>query len=361
MTHPLQDLDGARRHIFTANGQDFFLRVITSQEKFRERQDIINLVASRIMLEAQRELQSELDRRGDRGRVLEITNGNPTSEVDLEARGLSSSSYNLTKNVTEEDFKKYQNDFPNCLGNESSGTIFAVENAAQEPLCAIYLTINDRARREELQVGNEVGNFVYVDSIMTSPAARGNNIFSSAFDKIITMLAKPERHEGSSQSFQYAISVTAATELQNDGNQFYHIMNLPRYHKMWNDRFEDLSLMQRWQNKGTGKQHAEGNPINFAGDYNEQAMSNFIANQREAAEAAGERVRGVFLSGIMSGYEVAQEKREDLMRKREDKGIARNKNSEPGKGWEKPQATAENPQATNLDQLRLNEQNQGRT
>ncbi len=350
MTHLLQDLDGAKRHIFSARGQDFFLRVIVSSQKLREHPDVADLIAGTIMLDAQKELQSDLDKRGGRGKLLEITDGNPTNKDELAKKGFDPNHFNIARKLTKQEIDSYKLSFLENGLDGKSDTIFTVEDATGKIACAIYLTINDQSKRAELKVGEDINNFVYVSDIMTAPDFRGQNIFSSAFDKIVTMLANPKRNDGQSKSFQYAISVTAATELQSDGKQFHHIMNLPRYYKMWSDRFEDLSWMKRWQNIETGRQHAVGDPIGFVGKYDEQEISDFIANQKEEAASQGKKVRGAVLFGVMPGYDDAKEKRKNLMDDREYKGTTRNKTSEAGKGWvEKMQLNSNESQSNEKD------------
>jgi len=338
MPHLLEDLNGAKKHIFSIGEEKYFLRVFTTPEEYRKYPESVQMVAGPIMRDAQKELQNELDRRGDRQILLDAQ-----SEEFISSKGIDPISLNRFLPPTKAVREAYAQEMPNYLGGSSNGTIFVIENELGNPACGIYITINDEIKRQELKVSPDIKTFVYVSDILTEEKYRGKNIFSSAFDKIMTMLANPKRE--TSGLTQYAVSVTAAMALKESGETISHVLNLPRYYKMWDERFEDLSVNKRWQDITTRRQMAVGDPVDvkeiFGEEkiYDEERMGSFIDSQRAEASLDGKRVRGAFLSGKLDKkYPEIKKTRSDLMERRAARTeMSRDKSeSEVDKSWQRP-------------------------
>lgn len=50
MTHPMSDLDGKRKYVFSKDGEDFYLRVVTTNDEMLKRQDAAMLLVESSMI-----------------------------------------------------------------------------------------------------------------------------------------------------------------------------------------------------------------------------------------------------------------------------------------------------------------------
>ncbi len=299
--HPLADLDGKRKYIFSKDREDFYLRVITSCEEMAK---YPHPFLGPVMHDAATELDKELHKRGERLKTA------PISSV--------------------EEIVEYQK-FVKTFDREDNQTAFIVENKVGEPAVGMLIFINDPVQRRDLKVADEVGTFVYVSDIMTADKYRGKGIFSTAFDKILTMMSNEKR--GFKHPFEYSISMTRATSVKDSGeSETEYVMNLPRYAEMWKHRFPENELQNRWQyrdsqsgeNKIIGLNRMPLEEYLRGGKINEAEIDRLMKHQMVEAEKEGKEVRGLYLAGHSreSHAEVAA-KRKALLAKREVNGVQR--------------------------------------
>ncbi len=216
--HPLDALSGMRKYIFSIGEKKFFLHVVANRDEM-ERCKEASILLSATVYESQIELAKILSS----GQRLKIPPLPPSAEE------IDSGFDNLLRKFDSKG---------------SGQTIFIIENEAGEIANVMLVTINDFSLRSALRVDDGVGTFVYVDTTITAEGYKGLGIFSSAFDKIITMLANPKR--ALAAPFEYCISMRATAALSEDGSESYHMMNFPAYAKMWEARFENSQLQKRW-------------------------------------------------------------------------------------------------------------------
>ncbi len=321
MTHPLAEIDGHKKYIFSVAGEGFYLRVVTSAEEMEKREEAAELLA-RVMVEMQQDLQKKLAKEGQR---LKIT---PLLEIP-----------------------NWRETLPKKFGQEDNQTVFIVENERGEVASVMLISINDGKLRVNLEVGDDVGTFVYVDSVITAEKYKGCGVFSSAFDKVITMLANEKR--GLEAPFEYVISMRAATAIRNsDDVEVDHMINLPLYAKMWEERFVDNQLQKRWcYGSGPGIARDKA-PI---ADYSDEAKVDFMVKD-EAAKAVreipeledGKKFSGIgsFLIGdLREDYSEVKGERVARMKAREARGVS--KDADKKTTWE-PDASPSDAAASGL-------------
>ena len=191
------------------------------------------------------------------------------------------------------------------------------------------MSINDPQQRIDLQVPEEVGTFVYVDRLSTSERYQGQSVFSSGFDKVLTMLSNPKRELPG--PFSYSVSMTSVAAIRADGSEVNYVMNLPRYSQMWQERFTENQLQNRWhyfdvdsQYYQVGRARAPLQDFLAQGKINESAVDALIKDQEIEAKSEGKDVRGVYLEGTTSpDYLEIKGKRRDMMDKREERGFSK--------------------------------------
>lgn len=328
--HPLSDLNGLRKYIFTSknDGEDFFLRVVTSGEEMRKYKEAGKLFGT-IRYENQQDLKRLLDEKGQHLK-------HPATKQSPEA---------IEKWVTSDPSRidAAGNRIPGLLdmfGKEDNVAVFILENAAGEAANVILVTINDPKKRESLNVDHDVGTLIFVSEVATAEKYKGKSLFSTAFDKVITMFSNDKR--SMVKPIEYCVSITADTAVSNDNpeEEVEYIQNLPRYAKMWGDRLSDNNIQNRWKrtddNSESGRERMPlESYLQEDGNLDELKIDGLIKSQRALAskeEKIG--VRGVYLNGKASeNYQEMKGQKKSLFDARNAKSDLYVVDDEKRKGW----------------------------
>lgn len=303
MTHPLSDLDGKRKYVFSKDGEDFYLRVVTTNDEMLKHQDAAYAL-SRILHDSTIKQQEELKRKGER----------------------------LKGEIPEIKHQWREETLPHLFETEKNFTAFILENGSEEFVTVMLMSINDPQQRLDLQVPEDVGTFVYVDRLSTAPEYQGKSIFSSGFDKVLTMMSNPKRCL--QEPFLYSVSMTAVTAIREDEKEVNYVMNLARYTQMWQERFIENRLQNRWhyydadsQYHQVGMARAPLDDFLSEGKINESAVDALIKDQEIEATIEGKEVRRVYLEGIAPDYSETKIKRRGMLERREDRGLSKKDSS----------------------------------
>lgn len=301
MPHPLSDLDGKRKYVFSAKGEDFYLRVVASEAEMRKSEGAARALSA-VMHDSKIEKQKELSNRGEELRDRSYLTVNQDGINDFIDRAL-----------------------PESFGKTQSQVVFVLENAAREFATAMLMTINDPVKRQDLQIEESVGTFVYVSDLTTADKYKGRSFLSTSFDKVLTMLSNPKR--GFAQPFEYSVSMTAVTATKSDRSTTDYVMNLPLYARMWQARFIDNELQDRWIKGGkqTGHDRRSLECAMTGGVIDEAKVNALIQNQKTAAAQEGKEVRGLYLSGVGADYEQVAQGRKDRLVQRGSQDMTRDK------------------------------------
>lgn len=312
MPHLLADLDGKRKYVFSKDGEDFYLRVVTSAEEMRKCVKASELLGT-IKYESELQLQEEIKKSEQK---LKTDPQKPTKEQMNEwaEKGLPSSFADESKNQTA----------------------FILENEAAETATIILLTINDPKKCKDLDVSENIGTFVYVGDIQTAEEFRGKNLLSASFDKVLTMLSNPKRKLP--RPLEFSISMTSTTAIkEEDNSEVEYVRNLPRYTEMWLNRFLNNDLQNRWQYRDENGHHQIGlNRMSLDeylenGKINEKEISGLMQSQAEKAKGENKQVRGLYLEGVNPNYETTKIGRENRISGKNT--FSRNK-TEDKKDWQ---------------------------
>lgn len=266
--------DNRRKPFFQKNGQQFYLKIVNKESTMREQVELIEML-NRLATESEIDLDKNLRMRGEHLKTLH----KPNELWQVSDEWLSTS-----------------------FENESNRNVFILEDEEGHPISATIALINCPHYRETMKVSDEVGTFVYITHVITREDFKSNGLFSLTLNKMMTMLSNPKRELPT--PIDYSISVSAAkAERDSDGEEMTYIMNLPRYARMWQNRFENNQLQLRFQSlesaklqEGRDRLHIE----NFLdGDefLDEKKVSDLVESRAEEAAKEGKWVRGLFLEG----------------------------------------------------------------
>jgi hypothetical protein len=245
MPHPLADLNGKRKHVFTKDGEKFYLRVVTEAQEIISKDGEIKIPRAIQMLgpigvQARIEKQRQLEKEGRGERLKQPV-------IDMKPKFLEPSW--IDSDEGKAYVQRYANSFAAAQEKGKNPTLFILENEAGEFAVGMYITINDPLRRVALKVPESIGTFVYVDDLITDEKYRGQGMLSRAFDKVLTLMGNPKR--GLKNPIEYAVSVTAVEieKVNEQGNvvsQRSEMLNLLAYALMWEGRkLEDVRLQGR--------------------------------------------------------------------------------------------------------------------
>ncbi|MBU6338617.1 MAG: hypothetical protein KGQ36_01395 [Rickettsiales bacterium] len=309
MTNPFSDLDGKRKYLFTRGDEDFYLKVVTSQEEAAKCRDAITGLNS-ITVDSEAQLQETISKKGERIKDPR----QPTSP---------------------EKMKDAVDNFHREFGHDDNATMFILENEGGEFVNVILVTINDPQKRANLKVPDDVGTFVYVSDISTNNKYRVQNLFSTAFDKMLTMISNEKR--GLEKPIEYSISVTATTAIQESGEEVEYVRNLPRYVDMWEKRFSNNKLQDRRYLTTDGKTKQVGldrmpldDFLDVGKKLDEEKISGLI--KRNKSDRSGMPVRGLYLEGDSASYGEMKDTRKRIFEEKAKHGFERHKETKP-RGW----------------------------
>ena len=266
--------DNRRKPFFQKNGQQFFLKIVNKEKTMREQIELIEML-NKLATESEIDLDKNLRMRGEHLKTL-----HKTSEL-----------WQVSEEWLSTSFE-----------NESNRNVFIIEDEEGRPISATIASINCPRYREAMKVSEDVGTFVYITHVITRGDFKSCGCFSLTLNKIMTMLSNPKRELPA--PIYYSISVSAAkAERESDGEEITYIMNLPRYAKMWQNRFENNQLQPRFQSlesakvqEGRERVHLE-NFLDKEKKNDEKKVSDFVESHNEEATREGKWVRGLFLEG----------------------------------------------------------------
>ena len=292
MKNPFLDIDG-RRKFFINRGQDFFLKVATSAKTLCESKGAVDLLTE-LATASERELEKELVKRGE----------------------------HLVKlHEKEELWTPTPLWLATSFENESNRTAFIIENEKSEACCIVIALINCPHAREKMKVSDEVGTFIYLTHCVSKEEMRGTGMLSLVVNKINSMIKNPKRELP--EPIDYSISVSLAPAINEaTGELTNYVMNLPRYARMWQNRFESNKLQHRFQKDPSNQEGRERLPLtdflDSRGDLDEKKLSEEIERKKPEAAAESKIVRGMFLEGrhVESYFQ-------SVIRRREAQGIVR--------------------------------------
>ncbi len=301
MLHAFEKLDGKRKYIGSIGDEDFYLSIVTSSQEARKHPEAI-IAISHINEDALAEQQKKIDQEG-KSRVMTGINFAPDFDKDAV--------FDLATGYLVKSMNYYG----------SNQIMLVLENGDQKFVGMMLMNINQEWQRTNYKVSDEIKTFIFFDSIAMSEEYRGKGLFSAGFDKFMTMMVNPKR-KGLEAPFQFTVSIMAANALEADGSEFNYALNLPAYAKMWNDRFTENSLQNRWNDHPKGPKkyanfiHPEHLPLeSFTEDradgqfrIDEDKVDEALKEQKEIAKettamSAEDKipsctdVRGFFLSG----------------------------------------------------------------
>jgi hypothetical protein len=249
----------------------FFLRIITEKETLLSNPKIIDLL-NRLMFESEQDLKKNIARKGEK----------------LKEEHKQNEMWQVSDAWLDDNFVKQDNRM-----------MFVVENKKQEPLSVAITWIDDKEIRQLLQVPESVGTFFYVPFTITEEAYKNTGIASLMFDKVITMLQREDRK--TPQPIVFNTSVNIAKSIKENGEEFAHVMNLPRYFTMWSQRFTNNQIQVKHRDLKTfiqeGKDLIDFKDIsNQDGTYNAEKVNNIIENEKPNLKDGWEN-RGFFVRG----------------------------------------------------------------
>lgn len=263
-----------RKEFFEKDGEQFYLKIVNTEQTMREQVELISML-NRLATESEIDLDKQLRTRGEHLKTLH----EPHQLWQISEEWLATS-----------------------FENESNRNVFIIESEAGKPISATIALINCPHYREAMRVAEDVGTFVYITHVITDENFKGNGLFSLTLNKMMTMLSNPKRNLPT--PIDYSISVSAAEAVrESDSEEITYIMNLPRYARMWQNRFEDNKLQLRYQSFESSKlqEGRERLPVDpFLDDKNnldEKAVSDLVKSRAPEANSEGKWVRGLFLEG----------------------------------------------------------------
>lgn len=266
--------DNRVKPFFQKDGKKFNLRIINKESTMRDNPRVIEML-NRLATESEIDLDKNLRQKGEHLKILH----EPHQLWQISDEWLA-----------------------NSFENESNRQVLVVENEIGEPVSCTIALINCPHYRKVNRVPEEVGTYVYVTHVISREDHKNYGMFSRTLDKLMTMLSNPKRDLPT--PIEYSISVSAAEAIKEDtGEEMTYIMNLPRYTRMFQNRFEDNKLQVRFQSLESAKLQ-EGRDrlpvepfLNEAGDLDEKKVSNLVEERKPEAASEGKWVRGLFLEG----------------------------------------------------------------
>lgn len=263
-----------RKPFFQKNGEQFYLKIVNTEQTMREQVELISML-NRLATESEIDLDKSLRTRGEHLKTLH----EPHQLWQISEEWLSTS-----------------------FENESNRNVFIIENEAGKPISATIALINCPHYRETMRVAEDVGTFVYITHVITDENFKGHGLFSLTLNKMMTMLSNPKRDLPT--PIDYSISVSAAEAVrESDGEEITYIMNLPRYARMWQNRFEDNKLQLRYQSFESpklqeGRERLLVDPfLDDKNNLDESKVSDLVQSHKQDANSQGKWVRGLFLEG----------------------------------------------------------------
>jgi len=224
MTNPFNEKNNRCKPFFNSRGEQYFLRIITTEATFRENPKVAEML-NRLATESEIDLAKEIAPRGERLKKM---------------------------HKPEELWRATDSWISTAFGTPQNRTVFVIEDSKRNPISTSIMLIDSAEDRKKMRVSPGVGTFVYVTHAVTSEEWKGKGLFSLTLNKAISMLSNPKRNLP--LPIDYSISVSAATALKADGSEINYVMNLPRYARMWSNRFEQNKLQVRLQSVKDGAQ-----------------------------------------------------------------------------------------------------------
>lgn len=148
-----------RKPFFERNGEQFYLKIVNTEETMREQVQLIDLL-NRLATESEIDLDKNLRGRGEHLKTLH----KPSQLWQISDEWLATS-----------------------FGNESNRNVFIIENEEGRPVSTTIALINCPHYRETMKVAEDVGTFVYITHVITEEQFKGSGLFSLTLNKMMTI------------------------------------------------------------------------------------------------------------------------------------------------------------------------------
>jgi len=250
-------IDNEKRVLFAKDGEPYYYKTICSVETLRENPQVIEAL-NRLAIESEEDLSLSLQAKGQRLK-------NPLT-------------YENSWKVDEKWLDTFE---------ETSKSIALVEDTNGKLIALTAFMVNDEATRVNLGIDEDYIIFI---KALTDKAYRNTGVITSLLGEVMKEV-KDHLCVG---------CVSIKTAINEEGEEFDYVMNLPRYAQMFKKTFENNKLQVRCESPmGTqrGEEKIELDSIIESGSINQQTLSTIITSQRAQALAGDKKLVGFYIHG----------------------------------------------------------------
>lgn len=277
MTHPLKELDGKRRYIFTADAASkphkLFLRVVTSGDEIKKCDKAVSLLTE-LLTDAQSDLAAELEASGKK-----LKTSAPQKSDEEKVREKKEKAARAIASA------------PAKFGKEDNLTYFIIENEEGDAVLTLSATINNPSIARALDT--KCPHAVLHGAIIAQDYRR-QGIAAAAFDEIFSTISSAIQ----SRPIEIIAPITSREVINKEGELEEFLVHGEMYISMLKQACGDAVYLQpRLRNGWEGDYESTRGPRIPAQDLTAELIKEKMQDIRKEIKSGEDKSAGAFLIG----------------------------------------------------------------